>query len=86
MGEGLRFRNKMAYDLIEGIPQMTGLRTQFVHLYVRDLTTGSGAAFEDYGLYTQVEQLNKTALKTHGLDRNGQLYKVNSFEFQRYEG
>ena len=27
MGEGLRFRNKMAYDLIEGIPQMTGLRT-----------------------------------------------------------
>ena len=28
---------------------MTGLRTQFVHLYVRDLTTGSGAAFEDYG-------------------------------------
>lgn len=85
MGEGLRFRNKMAYDLIEGIPQMTGLRTQFVHLYVRDLTTGSGAAFEDYGLYTQVEQLNKTALKTHGLDRNGQLYKVNSFEFQRYE-
>ena len=60
---------------------MTGLRTQFVHLYVRDLTTGSGAAFEDYGLYTQVEQLNKTALKTHGLDRNGQLYKVNSFEF-----
>ena len=85
MGEGLRFRNKMAYDLIEGIPQMTGLRTQFVHLYVRDLTTGSGVAFEDYGLYTQVEQLNKTALKTHGLDRNGQLYKVNSFEFQRYE-
>ena len=85
MGEGLRFRNKMAYDLIEGIPQMMGLRTQFVHLYVRDLTTGSGAAFVDYGLYTQVEQLNKTALKTHGLDRNGQLYKVNSFEFQRYE-
>ena len=85
MGEGLRFRNKMAYDLIEGIPQMVGLRTQFVHLYVKDLTTGSGAAFEDYGLYTQVEQLNKTALKTHGLDRNGQLYKVNSFEFQRYE-
>ena len=34
MGEGMRFRNKMAYDLIRGIPQMMGLRTQFVHLWV----------------------------------------------------
>ena len=28
---------------------------------------------------------NKTALKSHGLDSNGQLYKINSFEFYRYE-
>lgn len=38
MGEGMRFRNKMAYDLIRGIPQMMGLRTQFVHLWVCDQT------------------------------------------------
>ena len=82
MGEGLRFRNKMAYDLIRGIDQMMGLRTQFVHLYVKDETSGSDS-FDDYGLYTQVEQLNKTALQVHGLDKNGQLYKVNYFEFQR---
>ncbi len=85
MGEGLRFRNKMAYDLIKGIDQMMGLRTQFVHLYVKDLTDSDTGAFVDYGLYTQVEQLNKTALKTHGLDSTGQLYKVNFFEFYRYE-
>ena len=85
MGEGLRFRNKMAYDLIKGIDQMMGLRTQFVHLYVKDLTNSSSGVFEDYGLYTQVEQLNKTALKAHGLDSTGQLYKVNFFEFYRYE-
>ena len=85
MGEGLRFRNKMAYDLIRDIEQMMGLRTQFVHLYVKDLTQNSQALFEDYGLYTQVEQLNKTALKTHGLDPSGQLYKINFFEFDRYE-
>ena len=84
MGEGLRFRNKMAYDLIRGIDQMMGLRTQFVHLYVKDETSGSNS-FDDYGLYTQVEQLNKTALKAHGLDKNGHLYKVNSFDFHRYE-
>ena len=84
-GDGLRFRNKMAYDLIRGIPQMVGLRTQFVHLYVKDLTQADSGAFVDYGLYTQVEQLNPTALKAHGLDQNGQLYKVNFFEFFRYE-
>ena len=84
MGEGLRFRNKMAYDLIKGIDQMMGLRTQFVHLYVKDETSGSDS-FDDYGLYTQVEQLNKTALQVHGLDKNGQLYKVNYFEFHRDE-
>lgn len=82
-GEGLRFRNKMAYDLIKGIDQMMGLRTQFVHLYVKDLTDRASGVFEDYGLYTQVEQLNKTALKAHGVDPNGQLYKINSFEFYR---
>ena len=84
MSEGMRFRNKMAYDLIRGIPQMMGLRTQFVHLWVKDETEHSGGAFADYGIYTQVEQLNKTALKAHGLDQNGHLYKVNEFDFQRY--
>ena len=85
MGEGMRFRNKMAYDLIRGIPQMMGLRTQFVHLWVCDQTEKSNDTFEDYGLFTQVERLNKTALKAHGLDKSGHLYKVNSFDFHRYE-
>ncbi|WP_080655380.1 CotH kinase family protein [Butyrivibrio fibrisolvens] len=83
--DGLRFRNKLCFDLMTGIDQMMSLRTQFVHLYVNDLTDGSDDGFEDYGLYTQVEQLNKTALKTHGLNKNGYLYKINFFEFYRYE-
>lgn len=85
MGEGLRFRNKLCYDLMEELPGMMSARTQFVHLYVKDLTEGEQAQFEDYGLYTQVEQINKTYLKNHGLDSNGQLYKINFFEFYRYE-
>lgn len=80
-----RFANKMCYDLMEELPGMIALRTQFVHLYVKDLTEGGNAVFTDYGLYTQVEQLNKRALRSHGLDRNGHLYKINSFEFFRYE-
>ena len=83
--EGMRFRNKLSYDLLKEIPQLMSLRTQFVHLYVRDLTKGDNSEFQDYGLYTQVEQLNKTGMKNHGMDSNGQLYKINSFEFYRHE-
>lgn len=85
MGEGLRFRNKLAYDLLTHVDELMSLRTTFVHLYVKDTTAGPGAKFEDYGIYTQVEQLNKTALKAHGLDNRGHLYKVNFCEFYRYE-
>lgn len=84
-GDGIRFRNKLGFDLISHIDQLMGLRTTFVRLYVKDTTAGSDAKFEDYGIYTQVEQLNKTALKTHGLDNRGHLYKVNFCEFYRYE-
>lgn len=81
----IRFSNKLAYDVIKKVPQMIGARTQFVHLYVKDETEGGSGVFEDYGLYTQVEQMNKTYLKSHGLDNRGQLYKINAFEWYRYE-
>lgn len=84
-GDGLRFRNKLSYELLQGIPELISLRTKFVHLYVKDNTQKSTGKFEDYGLYTQVEQLNKRSLKAHGLDANGQLYKAEFFEFYRYE-
>ncbi|SKB71013.1 spore coat protein H [Lachnospiraceae bacterium] len=85
VNDGLRFRNKMGFDLLSGIDELMSLRTTFVHLYVNDLTDEESDGFRDYGLYTQVEQLNKTALKNHGLDKTGHLYKVNFFEFYRYE-
>ncbi|MEE1046345.1 MAG: CotH kinase family protein, partial [Clostridia bacterium] len=84
-GDGLRFRNKLAFDLLSHIDELMGLRTTFVRLYVKDTTSGKNAKFQDYGIYTQVEQLNKTALKAHGLDNRGHLYKVNYCEFYRYE-
>lgn len=82
----LRFKNKLSYDLMRSVPGMMSLRTQFVRLYVKDLTaSGASDHFVDYGLFTQVEQVNKTYLRNHGLDPNGQLYKANFFEFYRYE-
>ena len=85
VSDGTRFMNKLAYDLMKDIPQMMSARTQFVHLSVKDETEGGSGVFEDYGLYTQVEQINKQYLKNHGLDNNGQLYKIEFFEFRRYE-
>ncbi|MEZ7173190.1 exopolysaccharide Pel transporter PelG [Sporosarcina sp. OR05] len=85
ISEFSRMRNKLSFDLMETIPNMTSLRTQFIHLYVKDLSRGEAdAAYEDYGLFTHVEQPNKKFLKAHMLDPNGYLYKVQFFEFDRY--
>lgn len=81
-----RIRNKLSFDIFETLPDMISLRTQFVHLYVKDLTKGNSAdnPYEDYGLYTHIEQPNETFLKNHWLDPYGQLYKAVMFEFYRY--
>ncbi|OUN00773.1 MAG: hypothetical protein BAA02_05685 [Paenibacillaceae bacterium ZCTH02-B3] len=81
----VRIRNKLSFDLFEQMPDIASLRTQFVHLFVRDLSEGAKVApFEDYGLYTQVEQPNRMFLRNHLLDPNGYLYKAADFEFLRY--
>jgi hypothetical protein len=79
-------RNKLSFDLFKNIPDITSLRTQFIHLHVKDLSTDSPKnIFEDYGLYEQVEAPSKTYLKSHGLDVNGALYKARDFEFYQYK-
>lgn len=80
-----RLRNKLNFDLMKQIPGVVSLRSQFVHLYVKDETSDpKSTSYVDYGLFTQVELPNKTFLKTHLLDSNGQLYKTTFFEFRRY--
>ena len=82
----IRVRNKLCFDLMKDIPDLTSLRTQFVHLFVKDETSDPiSTVFEDYGLFTQIEQPNRKFLENHLLDRNGQLYKTTFFEFFRYE-
>lgn len=76
-----RFRNKLAYDLMADIPGMFSARTWFVHLYVKDKTEGDDGPFEDYGLYTAVEQVNKRYFRNRGLDDGGQIYKASNFDW-----
>lgn len=82
-----RIRNKLSFDLFETLPDSVSLRTQFVHLYLKDLSeTGSKEhGYTDYGLFTHIEQPNKQFLRNHWLDPNGQLYKAILFEFFPYK-
>ncbi|WP_108669036.1 CotH kinase family protein [Peribacillus acanthi] len=79
-----RVRNKLSFDYFKLIPNLTSLRTNFVRLYVKDLTSEPrNQHFEDFGLYTQIEQPNKRFLSSHGLDPNGHLYKATEFSFYK---
>ncbi len=80
-----RLRNMLYFRLLQDVPGMVSLRTQFVRLYVRDDTDDDPSPeFVDYGLFTQVELPNNRFLRNHGLSRDGGLYKANMCELYRY--
>ena len=79
--DATRLRNKLYFDLLRPVADISSLRTQFVHLYVKDETAGE-TAFSDYGLFTQAEVPTKKYLANHGLDQTGYLYKAISFNFE----
>ena len=75
--------NKFCMDIMSTIPNMSSLRTNFVVLYIRDAALPKKSQkFKYYGLFTQVEQPNRTFLKVRGFDVNGSLYKAANFEFK----
>ena len=84
--DSVRIRNKLAYDLIAKLDDITSFRTEFVRVFIRDLSSEDkdSSEFVDYGFFTHIEQPNKIYLKNHGLDPNGQLYKAENFNFSRY--
>ena len=81
----LRITNKLCYELMEDIPSLLSTRTRLVHLYVKDTTSDEDTLYQDYGLYTMVEPINKAYLKSRHLDDDGALYKANAFDFARHE-
>ncbi len=85
-GDPTRLRNMVFFRLLQDVPDLTSLRTQFVQVFVKDETKAApDTAFVDYGLYTQVELPNGRYLRNHSLSRNGNLYKANMCELFRYE-
>lgn len=84
--DSVRVRNKLSYDLMQQLPGIVSSRTQFVHLFVKDETVyPKETTFSDYGLYTQVQTVNRAFLRNHGLDTEGHVYKVTLFNFYQNE-
>jgi spore coat protein H len=78
-----RVKNKLSFDYFQKIPELPSVRTQFVHLHIKDLSTSPiEKEYKSYGLYTHVEQVNERYLSSHGLNPYGHIYKVVNFEFR----
>lgn len=76
----IKITMKLGSDLFSLFDDIVSTKTEFVHLYLKDDSSGS-SDFIDYGLYTMAENPGGKYLKTHGLDRNGELYEIKDFDF-----
>lgn len=76
-----RIANKLAHDLIKDLDHISGFRTNFLQLFIKDASLSSDEFFS-CGLYTHIEQPNKAYLRNHGLDENGNLYMAENFDFK----
>lgn len=79
-----RMKSKLFYDFIAKLPDIAGFRTQFVHVYIKDTTKEQpDRGYQDYGLFTHIENPNKDYLRSRGFDIEGNLYKAENFNFER---
>lgn len=81
--DNTRVLNKLCFDLFQMTDDLLSLDTNFIHLQVQDLNEKT-PEFVDYGLFTQVEEVDEFYFKKRDLDPEGYLYKAINFEFQRY--
>lgn len=77
-----KISSKLCSDLLADIPDIAGYRTYFMRLWIRDASLPEEEQkFVYQGLYTEIEQPNKTYLETHGLSSNAVMYKARDFSF-----
>lgn len=67
-----RITNKLSFDLMQDIPHLPSLRTDFFNMYIDG---------EDFGLFTHVENIDKKYLNRRGWHKDSSLYKAESFNF-----
>ncbi len=71
-----RLRNKVAFELFKKIPNITSLNVKFAELFIDDVT---------YGLFSQIEAIDKYYLKRRGWNEDDRMYKVENFLFESTE-
>ena len=71
-----RIRNKLSYDLMSEIPHLPSMRSQFAQLTITDQ-----GETEDFGLFTQIENVGKEYLKRRGWNKDSRLYKPADFGY-----
>ena len=67
-----RVKNKLAMDLIHEIPNIPGVKTQFVNLFING---------KDYGLFTHVESIRYEYLINRGWNKDDNIYNAVNFMF-----
>ncbi|MBQ4529718.1 MAG: CotH kinase family protein [Lachnospiraceae bacterium] len=77
-----KIATKMETALLAEIDNIASYRTYFMRVWIRDASLPKEQQkFEYYGLYTEIEQPNKTYLETRGLSSTGSMYKARNFSF-----
>lgn len=81
-GDDSKIATKLQTDLLTQIDNIAGYRTYFMRLWIRDVSLPEEEQeFVYYGLYTEMEQPNKTYLEAHNLSSSAVMYKASDFSF-----
>lgn len=81
-GDISKISTKLQTDLLAQMDDIASYRTYYMRLWIRDASLPEEEQeFVYYGLYTELEQPNKTYLETRGLSSNAVMYKASDFSF-----
>ena len=77
-----KIATKLETDLLTQVDDIASYRTYFMRVWIRDTSLPKDQqSFEYYGLFTEIEQPNKTYLEARGLSSNAAMYKARDFSF-----
>ncbi len=77
-----KIATKLETDLLTQVDDIASYRTYFMRVWIRDTSLPQDQqSFEYYGLFTEIEQPNKTYLEARSLSSNAAMYKARDFSF-----
>lgn len=78
-----KITTKFCTDVLQGMDDMVSYRTNFMRVWIRDASLPKDEQkFVYYGLFTHIEQPNKSFLEARGLSTSCEMYKARDFSFQ----